>query len=160
MTLTPYYGQENGQAKEDNKIIISWIKKNMWQKPKNWHKTLDQVLWAFRTSVKEAKTTTPFRLTYGQDPVLPVEIYLQLTRIQRQHEIRCEDYWSLMLDELVDLDEERLKVLNALFLQKERVVKAYNKKVKAKAFSVVDMVWKVILPMDPKDMIMGKWSPN
>lgn len=51
-------------------------------------------------------------MTYGHDVVLLVKIYLQLTRIQRQHEIPCEDYWSLMLDELVDLDEERLKALN------------------------------------------------
>lgn len=48
-----------------------------------------------------------------------------------------------MLDELVDLDEERLKALNALFRQKEKVAKAYNKKVKAKAFSVGDMVWRL-----------------
>lgn len=65
-----------------------------------------------------------------------------------------------MLDELMDLDEDRLKALNTLFQQKERVAKAYKKKVKVKAFSVGDMVWKVILPMDRKNRVLGKWSPN
>lgn len=50
--------------------------KHVEKKPKNWHKTLDQVLWASQTSLKEATDTTPFRLTYVHDVVLPVEIYL------------------------------------------------------------------------------------
>ena len=44
--------------------------------------------------------------------------------------------------------------------QKERVAKAYNKKVKSKTFNIEDLVWKVILPMDSKDRALGKWSPN
>lgn len=65
-----------------------------------------------------------------------------------------------MLDDMVDLDEEALVALNMLVRQKERVAKAYNKKVKSKAFSSGDYVWKVILPMDQKDRTLGKWSPN
>jgi hypothetical protein len=66
----------------------------------------------------------------------------------------------MMSDELVDLDEERLSALEVLTKQKERVAKAYNKKVKSKSFNVGDLVWKVILPMDRKDRVLGKWSPN
>jgi len=66
----------------------------------------------------------------------------------------------MMLDELVDLDEERMNALNVLVRQKERVSKAYNKKVKFKSFLPDDLVWKVILPMDRKDKALGKWSPN
>jgi hypothetical protein len=65
-----------------------------------------------------------------------------------------------MLDELVDLDEERIKALEMLTRQKERVARAYNKKVKSKTFNVGNLVWKVILPMDKKDRVLGKWSPN
>lgn len=65
-----------------------------------------------------------------------------------------------MLDELVDLDEERLEALNILIRQKERITKACNKKVKSKKFVVGDYVWKVILPMDQKYRTLGKWSPN
>lgn len=36
----------------------------------------------------------------------------------------------MMLDELSDLGEERLSALDVLMRQKERVAKAYNKKVK------------------------------
>lgn len=40
------------------------------------------------------------------------------------------------------------------------MAKAYNKKVKIKAFAITGYVWKVILPMDRRDRTLGKWSPN
>ena len=92
--------------------------------------------------------------------MLPVEIHVQSIIIQRQHEIPYEDYWNMMTDELVDLDEERMLALDSLIRQKERVARAYNKKVKDKLFVVDDLVWKVILPMDKNDRVLGKWSPN
>ncbi|XP_050889047.1 uncharacterized protein LOC127094231 [Lathyrus oleraceus] len=118
------------------------------KKPKNWHKTLDQAFWACRTSPKEATNTTPFQLTFGHDVVLPVEIYLQSMRIQRQGEIPSDLYWEMMVNELVDLDEERLHALEVLRRHKERVARAYNKRVKGKTFTMNDLVWKVTLPMD------------
>ncbi|KAK2395721.1 hypothetical protein QL285_057430 [Trifolium repens] len=160
LTSTPYYAQANGQVEAANKIIINLIKKHIAQKPRNWHKTLNQVLWACRNSPKESTNTTPFRLTYGHDAVLPVKIHLQTARVQRQMEIPLDHYYQMMSDELVDLDEERLSALEVLTKQKERVAKAYNKKVKSKSFNVGDLVWKVILPMDRKDRVLGKWSPN
>jgi len=69
---TPYYAQANGQVEAANKNIISIIKKKTKRKPKNWHKVLDEALWACRTSPKESTNTTPFRLTFGHDAVLPV----------------------------------------------------------------------------------------
>ncbi|XP_028213905.1 protein NYNRIN-like [Glycine soja] len=160
LTSTPYYAQANGQVEAANKIVINLIKKHIAQKPRNWNKTLDQVLWACRNSPKESTNTTPFRLTYGHDAVLPVEIHLQSARVQKQMDIPIDHYWKMMSDELVDLDEERLRALEVLTKQKERVAKAYNKKVKSKTFNVGDLVWKVILPMDSKDRAFGKWSPN
>lgn len=46
LTYIPDYAQANGQVKAANKIIIGLIKKHVGQKRRNWHKTLDQILWA------------------------------------------------------------------------------------------------------------------
>lgn len=64
------------------------------------------------------------------------------------------------MDDLVDLDEERLFALDALMRQKKIIDETYNKKVKSKFFFVGDYVWKVILPLDKKDRTLGEWSPN
>lgn len=63
LTSIPYYAQ----VEAANKIIIGLIKKHVGKKPKNWHKSLDQVLWACRTSLKKATNATPFQLTYEHD---------------------------------------------------------------------------------------------
>jgi hypothetical protein len=160
LTSTPYFAQANGQVEAANKNLISIIKRKTKRNPKNWHGVLGEALWACRTSPKESTNTTPFRLTFGHNVILPVEIYLQSTRIQRQFEIPANHYWNMIIDELVDLDEERLKTLKVLTKQKERVAKAFNKKVKSKLFAQGDLVWKVILPMDKKSQALGKWSPS
>ncbi|XP_050885541.1 uncharacterized protein LOC127091062 [Lathyrus oleraceus] len=160
LTSAPYYAKANGQVEAENKVVIGLIKKHVGEKQRNWHKTLYHILWACRTSPKEAINTTPFWLTYDHDVVLPVEIYLQSTRIQGHHEIPSESYWNMMLDELVDLDEERLSALELLKRQKKRVETSYNKRVKVKSFSTGDLVCKVILPMDRKDRAFRKWSPK
>lgn len=66
----------------------------------------------------------------------------------------------MMLEEMVDLDEERLVALDVLTRKKEMVDKAYNKKVKIKNFLVRYYKWKFILPMDQRDRALGKRSPN
>lgn len=73
---TLYYAQANGQVKATNKLIIILIKKHISKKPRNRHKTLDQILWACRTSPKEATNSMPFKLTIGHNTVLLVDIGL------------------------------------------------------------------------------------
>ena len=75
-------------------------------------------------------------------------------------EIPTDQYWNMMLDEMVDVDEERVMALEVLLRQKECLAKAFNKKVRSKSFNIGDYVWKVILPMEKKDRVLGKWSPN
>jgi len=72
LTSTPYYAQANGQVEAPNKSLISIIKRKAKGKPKNWQEFLGEALWACRTSPKESTNTTPFKLTFGHDVVLPV----------------------------------------------------------------------------------------
>lgn len=160
VTSTPYCAQANRQAGAANRVIISLIRKHVSKKPKNWHKTLDQILWVCRTSLKEATNSTPFRLTFGHDAILPLGICLHSVRVQRQNDIQSEQYWEMMFDELVDLDEERLAAMETLTRQKERVAKVYNRKVREKTFTIDVYVWNVILPMDRRYRTLGKWSPK
>ena len=96
---TPYYAQANDQLEVATKVIINLIKRHISKKPKNWHKTLDHILWACRTSPNEAIGSTPFRLAFGHNIVLLVEIHLQSMRVSHQHELSSKQYWNMMLDE-------------------------------------------------------------
>ena len=77
-----------------------------------------------------------------------------------QKELKAEDYRSLMIDELEDLHEIRLRALENIEKNKICVTKYYDKKVKVKHFEEGDLVWKAVLPIGMKDHKFGKWSPN
>ena len=62
--------------------------------------------------------------------------------------------------ELEALDGKRLYELDHIMIQKKKVARAYNKRVRRKSFEEGELVWKVVLPIGSKDKELGKWSPN
>jgi hypothetical protein len=58
-----------------------------------------------------------------------------------------------MKDNIDEVTDNRLMALREIEKEKIMVVKAYNKKVKAKIFQVRDIFWKT-------DRTFGKWSSS
>jgi len=160
LNSSPYYAQANGQAESINKTLIRLIKKKIEEKPRRWHEVLSEALWPHRISQHGATQVTPFELVYGQEAVLPVEIKLQALRIARKNNLSIVDYNDLMMDQIDEVSEKRLKALQEIEKEKLRVARAYNKKVKEKSFQIGDLVWKTILPVGTRDRKFGKWSPS
>jgi hypothetical protein len=52
-----------------------------------------------------------------------------------------------MLDKIDEVSDERANTLVKIEIDKLRIARAYNKKVKKKSFQVGDLVWKTILPI-------------
>ena len=121
---TPYFAQANGQAEASNKGIINILKKMVQDNPRDWHNLLSETLWAFRTSKRTATGTTPFALTYGHDAMLPVEVRLKSLRFAAQNEMAAEEYTQAMIQELEDLDQERMDAYNRMEAQKKEVARA------------------------------------
>ena len=61
---------------------------------------------------------------------------------------------------LETLDGKRLQELDHIMIQKKKVARAYNKRVRRKSFKEGELVWKVVLPIGSKDRELGKWFPN
>ena len=66
------------------------------------------------------------------------------------------DYHDLMMDNIDDVTDMRLKALKEIEKDKLWVARTYNKRVKDKSFQVDELVWKIILPLGTFD----KWSPS
>ncbi|XP_015933177.1 uncharacterized protein LOC107459461 [Arachis duranensis] len=66
--------QTNGQVESTNKIILLGLKKRLDNKKGAWADELASVFWSYRTTEQSSTKETPFRLTYGLDTVIPVEI--------------------------------------------------------------------------------------
>ncbi|XP_059627051.1 uncharacterized protein LOC132269832 [Cornus florida] len=139
-TSTLYYAQENGQAESLNKILIEIIERMIKEKPRRFHETLSESLWAYRNSKRIGTGITPNMLTYGHDDVLPMEMKVKSARVAFQNSLTLADYTKVMLIELEDLDKVRLDALDHIIAHKKKVMRIYNERVKPKSFAEEDLV--------------------
>ena len=75
---------------------------------------------------------------YGQGAVLPVEINLNAYTLAKQNDLSAVDYHDLMIDNIDEVTDKRLKALKEFDKDKIRVARAYNKKAKGQSFQVGD----------------------
>jgi hypothetical protein len=87
-------------------------------------------------------------------------VNLDAYRLAKQNDLSAVMYHDLMMDNIDEVTDIRLKALKEIEKDKARVAKAYNKKIKSKYFQVGELVWKTILPIRPKSNQFDKWSPN
>ena len=66
--------QSNGQAKSANKVILTDLRKRFEKAGASWTENLYQVLSSYRTTPHSTTGETPFKMVYGTDAVIPVEI--------------------------------------------------------------------------------------
>ena len=79
---TSYYPQANDLAESTNKILQTILKKIV---NKNWtylDDKLQSALWAYRTTFKKSIQSTPFRLAFGLEAVMPIQSQVPSLRVQ------------------------------------------------------------------------------
>jgi hypothetical protein len=69
-------------------------------------------------------------LLYGQEAVFPIEMNLDAYRLAKQNDLSAVDYHDLMMDNIDEVTDKRLKALKEIEKDKLWVARAYNKKVK------------------------------
>jgi galactokinase/mevalonate kinase-like predicted kinase len=75
---------------------------------------LSKALWAYRISRHGATKVTPFELVYGQEAVLSVEVNLYAYRLVKQNDLSAVMYYDLMMDNIDEVTDIRLKALNEI----------------------------------------------
>jgi len=66
--------QGNAQVEVANKVILGELKKRLDGAKVRWAEELVEVLWAYRCNPYSTTQETPFRLTYGMDTMLSIEV--------------------------------------------------------------------------------------
>ena len=126
------YPQANGQVEATNKVIFQGIRKWLDQKKGAWADELASVLWSYRTTPQSSTSETPYRLTYGVDAVIPVEIgepspWLLLGGVEEAIE-----------KDLIDETREMAHLSEAAL--KQRIALRYNARVLRRNFEPNDLV--------------------
>jgi hypothetical protein len=131
----------NGLAEVTNRTILEGLKKKVAANRKNWPAKLDEILWSYRTTPREATQQTPFSLVYGMDAVTPVELIAPSLRISTYSEEENPEERALEL-ELVDELREKARIRVSEY--QRRVKRAFDKRVSPRDFQPGDLVLKTV----------------
>uniref|UniRef100_A0A2N9GP39 Uncharacterized protein n=1 Tax=Fagus sylvatica TaxID=28930 RepID=A0A2N9GP39_FAGSY len=153
---SPGHPQANGQVEVTNRSLLKMIKTRLEGAKGLWPEELPNVLWAYRTTARTPTGETPFRLTYGTEAVIPVEIGLTTWRTNNyDEEINDFELRSNLdlVDEVRDQAEARTKIYQ------QRMARYYDRRVKHREFKVGDLVLRKVT-LATKDPTQGKLGPT
>ncbi|XP_071721999.1 uncharacterized protein [Rutidosis leptorrhynchoides] len=141
----------NGQVEVTNRSIVDGLKKKLKDLPKKqWVDELPKVLWAYRTTCKVPTGETPYKLTYGTDTIVPVDVGLRSYRIKHYNPSLNEEGLLLNLDLI---DEVRDNAAIKIAEQKLLTVKFYNNHIHGRAFKVGDFVLRKMEASKPLEAV-------
>ncbi|KAI9118379.1 hypothetical protein K1719_010711 [Acacia pycnantha] len=126
--------QSNGQAEAANKVILEGLKKRMLEADTSWADQLPFVLWGNRTTAQTSTQETPYRLAYGCESMIPVEIGMMSWRrksILSQGETANNEALAV---EMHLADEARVTAHCRDIAMKQLIAARYNKKVRPRTF--------------------------
>lgn len=116
------------------------MRKTIQEKPRSWHQILPQILWENNISKRTNTGISLYTLIYGHDAIVPMKIVVPSMRIAFQERLTMEEFNEAMILELKNIDEARLKALDIMKANKQKIAKAYNKKSKKKYFEEGELV--------------------
>lgn len=147
--------QANGQVEVTNRTIVEGIKKKLEQAGGGWANELHGVLWAHRTSTKEATGETPFALVHGTEAVIPAETEVNTARIMKFDPHENRDALREELDFVLERREEARTKLNR---SKQRMKAAHDKKTRRRRFGVGDWVLRQADALKKTGKLEANWE--
>ena len=138
-----------------NWTLLRIIKTKLDEAKGAWPNELSNVLWAYRTTARTPAGETPFRLTYGTEAVIPIEVRVANTRRTTFSKEENDDKLRVNLD---CLDEVRDKASSKMIEYQWKMVEYYNKRVKLRQLDIGDLVLRKVTTTT-KDPTQGKLGP-
>ena len=121
-----------------------------------WPEELPNVFWAYQTTIRTPTGETPFRLTYGTEAVISVEVGVASTRREVFREESNDDHLRINLD---CLDKVREEASIRVTKYQQRMADYYNKRVKLRRLDIGDLVLRKVTPTT-RDPAQGKLGPT
>ena len=98
---TPYHPQANGLVERFNGTLKAMLKKLCVERPRDWDRYLESVLFAYREVKQESTGFSPFELLYGRTVRGPMTILQELglmRNLAMKFERRISTCWICGID--------------------------------------------------------------
>ena len=157
LTTTPYHPACNGLVEKFNGTMKQMLKKMCEERPKDWDRYLDALLFAYREAPQASTGFASFELLYGRDVRGPLMIVRELWTNEGAEPETKTTYQYVMdlrekLEDTCQLVQEQLKKSH------ERHRQQYNRKARTRSFKEGDEVL-LLLPTDRNKLLMHWKGP-
>ncbi|XP_025611902.1 uncharacterized protein [Arachis hypogaea] len=126
--------QTNGLAETANKVILHALKKKLDDAKGLWAELIPEVLWGYNTTPQTSTKETPFRLVYGSEAMIPLEISQESIRTHTDNHDEARRVELDIIEEIRDISALRQRATQ------QAIARHYNKSVKRRAFVKGDLV--------------------
>ncbi|XP_057734195.1 uncharacterized protein LOC130949519 [Arachis stenosperma] len=126
--------QTNGLAEAANKVILHALKKKLDDAKGLWAELIPEVLWGYNTTPQSSTKETPFRLVYGSEAMIPLEISQSSIRTQLGNQEDARRSELDIIEEIRDIATLRQSAAQ------HALARQYNKMVKSKSFVKGDLI--------------------
>ena len=157
LVTTPYHPICNGLVERFNQTIKKMLMRMCAERPKDWDKYIDPLLFAYREAPQESLGFSPFELLYGWPVRGPMQILKQLwSKEIEDPEVRSTYQYVI---ELRDRLESTLEIAQDNLSKMSRKYKRhYDQKAGKRQLKVGDKAL-VLLPTDKNKLLMGWKGP-
>ncbi|XP_016164514.1 uncharacterized protein LOC107607039 [Arachis ipaensis] len=129
--------QTNGLAEAANKVILHALRKKLDDAKSLWAELIPEILWGYNTTIHSTTKETPFRLVYGSDAMIPVEISQSSLRTELADQTTQDMARQTELDLIEELRSST--AIKHLAMQ-QHIARRYNKQTQPRSFQVHDLV--------------------
>ena len=155
LSTTPYHPMCNGLVEKFNGSLKSMLKKLCSEQPKQWHRYINALLFAYREVPQGSTGFSPFELLFGRTVRGPMMILKQLwTEEVEDPEVKTSYAYVFdlreRLEDTVKLAQEELK------RSQVRYQRYYNRKAKSRSFKVGSKV--LLLLQTDKNKLLLQWK--
>ena len=161
LTSTPYHPICNGLVERWNGTLKSMLKRLCQDQPKQWHRLINPVLFAYREVPQGSTGFSPFQLLYGRLVRGPGTILKELWTKEVTKEVNIPEVKSSYeyVTELRERLEDSLKLAQEeLEKSQKRYKRHYDRKAKPRRLEVGDRVL-ILLPTDSNKLLMQWRGP-
>ncbi|XP_072058142.1 uncharacterized protein [Arachis hypogaea] len=131
--------QTNGLAEAANKVILHTLRKKLDEAKGLWAELIPEIIWGYNTTIHSTTKETPFRLVYGSDAMIPVEISQSSLRTELADQTTQDISWQTE----PDLTEEiRSSTAVKHLAMQHHIARRYNQRLHPRSFQVNDLVLK------------------
>ena len=157
LVTTPYHPICNGLVERFNQTIKKMLMRMCAERPKDWDKYIDPLLFAYRETPQESLGFSPFELLYGWPVRGPMQILRQLWSKEIQDQSLRSTYQYVI--ELRERLETTLAIAQDNLSKMSRKYKRhYDRKAGKRTLKVGDKAL-VLLPTDNNKLLMAWKGP-